>query len=226
MISTVSPTASVRRLSLIALAGVGVFAAVVLLLHVIRPEYDVITRFVSEYAVTDPVMAAIAGVGLGIGSMALAKAMTSVLPRERSLRTGIILLWIWAVCITGVGLFPADEFPTINPPSWHGAIHAIFGLIGFFCFSVGSLVVSFRLHVLPSWQKVAPVLTSLATLCAVFFFLLYAGLPAVGLIERIFVAFILAWIALVAQTLMTHTNASLDQMSPASQGGTAPSRER
>lgn len=203
MISPVSgpSAASIRRLSLLASAGAGVFAAIVLLLHVIRPEYDVVTRFVSEYAVTDPVLAGIAGVALGLGSMALVKALGATLPRERGLRAGLLLLWIWAVCISGVGLFPADEFPTINPPSWHGAIHAIFGVIGFFCFSIGSVVLSYRLHRIPSWQKAAPLLTSLATLCVVFYFLLYAGLPAVGLIERIYVTFIVAWIALAARTL-------------------------
>jgi len=211
VISPISDVASIRRLSRFALAGVSLFTGVVLLLHVIRPEYDLVTRFVSEYAVTDPLVLGIACIALGLGSTALVKAMTMILPRERGLRAGIVLLWIWAACITGVGLFPADEFPTINPPSWHGAIHAIFGLIGFFCFSAGSLVVSFRLHLMPSWQKVAPLLTSLSTLCAVFFVLFYAGLPAVGLIQRIFGAFVLTWIAMVARTLMTRPNASSDR---------------
>src|SRR5690606_36963764 len=135
----ISPTrnvASIRRFAFLALIGEGVFAAVVLLFHLIRPEYDIVTRFISEYAVTDPLIAGIAFAGLGLGGLPLAKALPQGVPRARRSETGLLWLWIFAVCGVGVGLSPADEFPTVNPPSWHGIIHAFFGVIGFFCFSL------------------------------------------------------------------------------------------
>lgn len=208
MISTSPSAQSVRRLSLLALAGAGVFSAIVVLFHVIRPEYDVVTRFISEYAVSDPVIAGVAGVALGLGAIALARALAAALPKEHRSGAGIVLLWVFGICSVGVGLFPADEFPTVNPPSWHGIIHAIFGVIGFFCFSLGSLLVSFRLRRAPLWRKDAPLLTALAGLCLVTFFVFYGGLPIVGLIERIYAALILAWIGFVACRLLSHAPAA------------------
>lgn len=175
--------------------------------HLIRPEYDIVTRFISEYAVSDPVIAGIAGMGLGLGCLALAKALAEALPVEHRSRIGLLLLRVFGVCGVGVGLFPADEFPTINPPSWHGIIHALFGVIGFFCFSLGALLVSFRLRRAPLWRKDALRLTVLAGLCLIFFFIFYGGLPIVGLIERIYAALIVAWIALFAWRLMSYTAA-------------------
>ena len=192
----------IRNLARQALAGAGVFTAIVMLLHLIRPEYDVVTRFISEYAVTDPVLAAIAGVSLGLGSIALARALAAAVPGECRSRVGLLMLWIFGICFVGVGLFPADEFPTVNPPSWHGIIHALFGLIGFFSFSLGSLLISFRLLRAPWWRKDARLLSVLAGLCFVTFFVFYAGLPVPGLIERIYAALIVAWIGFISRRLM------------------------
>jgi len=203
------PAATIRRLCHYALGGAGLFSAIVLLLHFFRPEYDPVTRFISEYAVTDPVVACVAAVSLALGSMALIRALTLALPREHRSRAGMLLLWIYAVCFTGVGFFPADEFPTINPPSWHGIVHAILGLISFSCFSAGSLLVSLRLRRSPSWNKTAPLLITLAALNVAFFFIFYGGLEhIIGLIERIYVVFIIGWIVLVARKLMSDATAT------------------
>lgn len=190
----------VRRYSIFALVGMAIFTSIVLLLHVIRPEYDIMTRFISEYAVTDPILAAIAGVALGLGCLALAQATKSLPhPGRSKLATG--LLTVFGVCAIAFGIFPADEFPTINPPSWHGIIHAISAVIGFFCFSIGSLIISWRLLRVPSVRRIAFWLISLAALCLVFFVLLYSELPIVGLVERIYAVLILAWLGLFAGTL-------------------------
>jgi len=197
------PAATIRRLCHYALGGAGLFSAIVLLLHFFRPEYDPVTRFISEYAVTDPVVACVAAVSLALGSMALIRALTLALPREHRSRAGMLLLWIYAVCFAGVGFFPADEFPTINPPSWHGIVHAILGLISFSCFSAGSLLTSLRLRRTPSWNKTAPLLITLAALNVAFFFIFYGGLEhIIGLIERIYVILVIAWIGVVARKLM------------------------
>lgn len=216
MISSRFDAQSTQRFANLTLVGIGVFAVIVLLFHLIRPEYDIMTRFVSEYAVSDPfvfVVFAIAGIALGLGSMALVNAMEA-LPIEHRSRLGSTLFRIFAVCTIGFGVFPTDEFPTINPPSWHGIIHAILALIGFFSFSIGSLVVSWRLRRIPSWRRMAIPLTALAALCLVFFFLLYSELPIVGLIERIAVALILAWIGLFSTALKSHAVQLSDDKDP------------
>src|SRR5690606_41740945 len=152
---------------------------------------------------SDPVVTGVAMVALALGSMALIRALTLALPREHRSRAGMLLLWIYAVCSTGVGFFPADEFPTINPPSWHGMVHAILGLISFSCFSAGSLLVSLRLRRSPSWNKTAPLLITLAALNVAFFFTFYGGLEhIIGLIERTYVNLVIAWIGVVARSVM------------------------
>lgn len=212
------PASQVRRLSLYALAGTGLFTVIVLLLHFVRPEYDPVTRFISEYAVTDPVVAGLAFVALALGSMALLRALDLSLSAEARSRAGTLLLWIYAVCFFAVGFFPTDEFPTVNPPSWHGIIHAILGLISFACFSAGSLLVSLRLRREPAWQNTAPALTALSALCVASFFVFYGGLEEVmGLIERIYAALIVAWLALAAAKLRagaSETAAAADSRGP------------
>lgn len=204
--SEVVHAATVRRLCLYALVGAGLFSIIFLLLHFLRPEYDPITRFLSEYAVTDPVPTGGAMVALALGSMALIRALRLALPNKHRSRTGMLLLWIYAICFTGVGFFPTDEFPTINPPSWHGLVHAVLGLISFICFSAGSLLTSLRLRRSPSWNKIAPVLIVLAALNATFFFIFYGGLEhLIGLIERVYAACIIGWIVIVARKLMLDT---------------------
>ncbi|HEY8449472.1 MAG TPA: DUF998 domain-containing protein [Bacillota bacterium] len=205
MMVTQAELLSVRKWARVSVAGIGLFLAIVVLLHVVRPEYDVITRFVSEYAVSDPLAAAVAGISLGIGAMALARALTAALPQGQRPRAGIVLLWVFGVCAVGFGVFPADEFPTVNPPSWHGIIHAVLAVIGFFSFSVGTLLVSFRLRRVPARRKDAPLLIGIAALCLLGFFLLYAGLPIVGLVERLYVLVILSWMGLLAKGLLRDT---------------------
>jgi len=197
-----SDARAVRRLAQAAVAGIGVFAGIVLLLHAVRPEYDIVTRFISEYAVTDPVPAAAAGIALGLGAMALAKALRAAVPRHLEPRAGVVLLWVFGLCAVIFGVFPADEFPTVNPPSWHGIIHAVAAFIGFVCFSAGSLLVSFRLRRVSGWQGHARLLTTTAALSTILLFCLYAELPIVGLVERVAVAVILAWMALAARALL------------------------
>src|SRR5690606_39968497 len=97
----------------------------------------------------------LAAVALALGSMALLRALDLSLSAEARSRAGTLLLWIYAVCFFAVGFFPTDEFPTVNPPSWHGIIHAILRLISFACFSAGSLLVSLRLRREPAWQSTA-----------------------------------------------------------------------
>lgn len=97
ILSEVVHAATVRRLCLYALVGAGLFS-VIFLLHFFRPEYDPITRFLSEYAVTDPFLTGGAMVALALGSMALIRALSLALPDEHRSRVGMLLLWTYAIC--------------------------------------------------------------------------------------------------------------------------------
>mgnify|MGYP001367758921 FL=1 len=62
---------------------------------------------------------------------------------------------------------------------------------------------SLRLRRSPSWNKTAPLLITLAALNVAFFFIFYGGLEhIIGLIERIYVILVIAWIGVVARKVM------------------------
>lgn len=69
----------------------------------------------------------------------------------------------------GIGFFPTDELPTINPPSWHGLVHAV--LVHLF---LGRIARDFSAA--PPVAKTALVLVILAALNVTFFFIFYGGL--------------------------------------------------
>ncbi len=116
-----------------------------------------------------------------------------------SIRWGIYLLGVWAVGALLLAAFPTDV-PSI-PISWHGAIHLVVAIFAFLGGSFGTLILSRELERIQGFQRTRKFAFPISIVAVIFFFLLLA-LPiasprinnlAGGLIERILIGSVLAW---------------------------------
>ena len=119
-------------------------------------------------------------------------------------RAGQVAFGAWSLCSFLLAFFPTDVPPA--SPTWHGAIHLLLAVIAFGGGALGAVALSFRLPrsgVLASVRKVA-IPFAVASAVAL---LVELGAPALaprlaadygGLLERIFLASVLAWIVAVA----------------------------
>jgi hypothetical protein len=116
-----------------------------------------------------------------------------------SIRGGIYLLGVWAVGALLLAAFPTDV-PSI-PISWHGAIHLVVAIFAFLGGAFGILVLSRELERIQGFQRTRKFAFPISIVAVIFFFLLLA-LPiasprinnlAGGLIERILIGSVLAW---------------------------------
>ncbi|HVA92054.1 MAG TPA: DUF998 domain-containing protein, partial [Chloroflexota bacterium] len=122
----------VPRLATVGIGGIAVFAGLVGVEHVLRPDYDPLSRYVSEYAVGPyhQVMTT-AFFALAIGSAATVVRVSRALSAPARSRGGIVCLGIWSGAILVAGLFPTDlSGPNDKPehPTTPGTIHALAGI--------------------------------------------------------------------------------------------------
>lgn len=109
-----------------------------------------------------------------------------------------------------LAIFPTDVPAT--PVSWHGAIHLLVAIVAFIAGAFGELSVSLQFKNSEALRGAAGMATAIAVL-AVIACLVDLGLPFVaphlatrigGLTERIFLAFVLLWIAMVSVHLLRY----------------------
>lgn len=134
-----------------ALAGSGIFVALLAILHVIKPEIDPSWRFVSEYAIgAHGWMMSLAFLAL---AAAFASLAVSVGPQLRRLagRLGWALLLVSAVGLALAGLFTTDPITaTPEAATTGGQIHALGGALGL-AMPFAVALVTWRLAKEPAW---------------------------------------------------------------------------
>ncbi|MBI5301839.1 MAG: DUF998 domain-containing protein [Chloroflexi bacterium] len=97
--------------------------AAVALLHLLSPEFDPITRPMSDYAVGRfGFLMASAICALGVSVLSLARALSAC-----ARRAGITLLNLAGVTYIVAGIFPSDALPDETVISVAGAVHFIAG---------------------------------------------------------------------------------------------------
>jgi hypothetical protein len=132
----VQPAAQERLMRIAAVVAAAAAAAdllVLVLLHVVSPDVDPVTRPVSEYALGDGRWLATTGtVAEGVGAMGLAIAL-------RHKRAAGLLVVFGLIKLT-MPLFPVDALGT--PASATGNVHNVLGNLAFFLFPVAALVLS------------------------------------------------------------------------------------
>jgi hypothetical membrane protein len=179
------------------------FVLSLIILHVLRLDYDPTRRFISEYAV-GPYggLMTSAFYVLGIGSLALVPALYRGVASPLHSLPGLALLVVWSIGLILVGFYPTDLQE--GPPTTVGVIHNQSAIIAFESVTVAMLFLSLRFRRDERWQdfarpSLALALLALVAFTAIIFLFFPLGVPGLG--QRLFVATVLVWLFITAARL-------------------------
>lgn len=154
------------------------FFLIAILLLVIRPDYDPVSRYLSEYAVGWGGWALRMGfLALGLGSLNLVPGFFGPSGPDRGHRVGWPL-GLWAVAVMVAAVFPVDLQG--EPITGTGGVHLAAAGIAFIAlfFAMGLAARSFRRS--PGWQRLARPAVWIAVLAPVTFVLLSSVFVSFG----------------------------------------------
>ena len=196
-----------KQLSVVALIFIIYFAAIIVILHFLRPDVNPAASPTSEYAVGRyGFLMSSAFVSMSIATFSLLIGLNRVIYKSAPYRAGRVLFAIW-----GLGLFIALSFP-INSQGTElttkNLIHRINGPIAFLCLSVAVLLFAISFKRDESWRPIYAASLTLALLMLVLFVAIgiavanKAGVE--GLLQRIFLLFLITWFILTSTYLRSH----------------------
>ncbi|KLU67662.1 hypothetical protein DEAC_c00560 [Desulfosporosinus acididurans] len=121
---------NVKAISIGSELGLVYFIVIILGMHKLRPDYNPISRYISEYAIGKYgkiAASSFAIYGLSILGVGLSLRQTLV-NRDRIDETGLIFMAVWGICGLVSSFFKVDL--KCKPFSLKGAIHTISTIIG------------------------------------------------------------------------------------------------
>jgi uncharacterized protein DUF998 len=195
------PERQLAWLALIAIGGIVYFVVAVLILHVLRPEYNPINHAVSNYAVGPYgylMTAAFYALALSVFALALGLARSMVFTNEA--RVAVMLLNIASVGMIVMGIFPGDVHALHPPATITGVIHWTAAGVSFASIMIAAFILSRCFKTDERWQAFQRSTLVLA-MAMVVALLLYGVLALVGWIgvgQRIYIAVSLMWLLFVA----------------------------
>lgn len=201
-----------QRIGRIAGAVSGLAAAALALLVPLlgargEPGYSHVAQYISELGAADaahPGLVAAAGFApLGVLVLAFLACASTVLPRSRRTRAGLLLLAAVGVAYLVSAIFPCDAGCPASG-SWSQAIHNLFGLLEYAGAIAGLLLLGAALGRSPHQRRLALAgFVAAALVAAGFLAMLLPGLGAArGLAQRVAEAAIFAWIAYASLCLL------------------------
>jgi hypothetical protein len=179
--------------------GIGYFGLIVLLLHLLSPEFDPADRFISEYALGSfSYLLTTAFLALGLGSLLLASALFRLESGGGFIwKAGLALLTIWGVSVMLDGIFPIDK--GVTPVTSSGQIHLMAAMVAFLALMVSALLLSLRFRQMPSLRSMSPTaLVLVALIFSTFIASMVLDTVLQGLTQRLFVFACLAWLLYTA----------------------------
>lgn len=143
----------------------------------------------------------------GVLSLAFVGALVQVWPKvEKRPNVGLALIALWGV---GAFVLSFNTTDVSGPATIHGAIHNATAALAFLFVAVGALLVSFSMSLRSPWDSVRPYAQILAILTAIALVALTVGggIPRVeshyfGLLERVFLGFVLLWMLVISILLL------------------------
>ena len=204
-------------------AGIVLYALLDAIAQVLPPHYSPIRDAESDLAVGPyGYVMAINFVNRGLLSLVFVYALARTLrvsgtagaggvTGKNPYSTGLYLLGAWGVGAILLAIFPTDVPST--PVSWHGAIHLLVATVAFLAGAFGALSLSRQFGSSQALKGVSGVGTALAVLAVVFCFVTLAlgfivphlATRIGGLDERVFLALVLLWMAVVSAHLLRGT---------------------
>ena len=207
------PAKQSARIASIAIVGISYFLTAVIALHFLRPDYDPVSRFVSEYAIGQyGFLMTSAFFGLSLGSLALVIGLYQEVSRSVRSWIGLILLGIWGVAILIAGIFPTALKGA--PATTSDNIHALASLVSFLSLIPATILLSRRFKQDEKWRPFhhSALILSLVILGTFIGFFLTFETEFAGLNQRIFIATFLIWLLLTAARLRFIALASFSKL--------------
>ena len=213
-----STQARASALATAGLLGIGVNAAALVLAPILRPDVDLLRSGLSHYAVGpwSGVQSA-AFIALGIGALAIARALWLVAHGDLATRVAAVMLGLAAINVVGLAIFPMGEG---GPRTPIGDLHLTAGTfaIAWQFISVAALLLGLR-----SWPQAGPIIRLGIVLLGITLLDAAAiqvaiwrpdlGIPE-GLAMRGVIAPLLIWWGLIALAIRRNVESATDDDAP------------
>jgi hypothetical membrane protein len=162
------------------------FVIVLIVLHILQPEFDPRFRFMSEYALGDyGWLMTTTFFALGLAPLAAAIGLRAVNQPSRSTSIGLGLLVVAAMFIWLAGVF-RDSIP-----------HLLAGVVAFPSMVMAVLLLSWTFRRAAGWQTIYLVTLLIALVMLAMLFLMVGDLGMPGLQQRVFIFLFLVWLSIV-----------------------------
>lgn len=173
------------------------YVIVLMVLHILEPEFDPRFRFMSEYALGDHGwLMTTAFFVLGLAPLVTAIGLRNVHYSTRIARIGIGLLAVGAVFIWLAGIF-RDSMP-----------HLLASVIVFPSIVMAVLLLSRTFSQTAGWQTISRLTLLIALVLLVMFLSMVADVGMPGLQQRVFIFVFLLWLSIVVHRLAREVHAA------------------
>ena len=184
-----------KTTAIISLFGFLLFLIIVIFLHFLRPDKNMFSCFVSEYAVGNySWLMTISFYVLAISSAILLGGLTN---QVRSSKTPVITLSIFSLGILLAGIFPTD-LPG-NTPTTGGLIHGFAALIGLLNLGISEIAWGIAFQKQSHLKKLAKPSIYFGVVSLVILILFIdSPIGLRGLSQRILLTFNISWLCIVS----------------------------
>jgi hypothetical membrane protein len=170
------------------------FVIVLIVLHILQPEFDPRFRFMSEYALGDyGWLMTTAFFALGLAPLVAGTGLRNVYSSSRSTRVGLGLLVIVGIFIWLAGIF-RDSIP-----------HLLASVVVFPSIVIAVSLLSWTFRRAAGWQTIYRVTLLIAVGMLAIFLLMVADLGMPGLHQRVFIFLFLLWLSIVVHRFVRVT---------------------
>ena len=185
------------------LSSVVYYAVAVIILHLLRTDFDPSYRYLSEYAV-GPYGALMTSTFfvLSIGSIALSVGLWRSVASKLRFVPGLLSWLTWACAVFFAGVFTGDLQGT--PHTRNGEVHEQMGMIAFPAAALGVVLISAALCWEEKWNPVwrTAIVLSIVVVVSLLVFDRAGQANLGGLDQRIFLAATLIWMSILGRNLV------------------------
>lgn len=215
--TTLSPGLDTLRLAsrsaILGIIGVLCFVALVLTLHLLRPDLNPISEPTSAYAVGPySFLMTSAFFSMTAGSVALVFGLYRRMRHSALSRIGLVLLGTWAVGVFIAMIFPMD--PDGAPATLSGAIHQTAAPFTFLSLTTGMIAVSWAFRKDEAWRPLFRTALTLSLLMLAAFVATFVSFVTdsgtLGITQRIALATAVTWMLITSARLRLTPRVSAD----------------
>jgi hypothetical membrane protein len=181
--SAVTTTTITRRIVFVCAAY---FVSVLIMLHILEPDFDPRFRFMSEYALGNyGWLMTTTFVALGLAPVVVTVGLRSIHPWSRNARIGLGLLTVAGIFVWLAGVF-RDSIP-----------HLLAGVVAFPSMVMAVLLLSWTFRQAAGWRQIFAVTLLIAVGMLAAFLSMAADVGMPGLQQRIVIFLFLLWLSIV-----------------------------